>query len=184
VQFHEMSIDKVLREYGADSEEFALKLDRYLRYVVNRHYGRSHDPEAFADAAGEAYAKILSRLREVPFDPSKGDIKNYLYTIVRNEVSNLNYRDRRRGKTERTLHEESEGGMTDPALVHRHDYHVRHESIEDLWRTLLGAYVAEAEGLLARLGEGAVEPADLRSYPQPRAVEALRVHLWRSFQPC
>ena len=196
-------LESILERFGANSEEFYLKVIAFIRSVVRRYYYRLRDGERMSDAVSSAYAKVLRVLTDTPYDPAQGNLRTYIYTVTRNEISTLNYRENRQSRSEVAIDafldpEESPLNNSDAPRVRRLRHRLEHrQSVEmstrpvlmedpvgrqigeDSWRTVLGAYVHEAEGVLRRLARGEMADVDLDRYSDRYVVEAVRVHLWR-----
>ena len=70
------------------------QIDKLSDIVVNRHYAKMNaiDKEEMKSLA---VLKAIKLIKEGSFDCSKSSIKNYLYTGMRNEMSNFIYSKRK-----------------------------------------------------------------------------------------
>ena len=77
-----MSIFDVIENFLHDLNNLSLKL--YHRYQVGQIAGKSCSEEDFQ---GIVLESVLQRLQN--FDPKMGSIGTFIYTIIRNESSNI-----------------------------------------------------------------------------------------------
>jgi hypothetical protein len=95
--FKELSVEgkegfllSVMREYGVNSEQFYFVLQGFVFYVMIRH-GVYWDEDVFQ----EAFVSILEKVRY--WDRGKGNLLSFLYSLIRDKVSQKKYWDSVRG---------------------------------------------------------------------------------------
>lgn len=75
------------------------------------------------DFYSQALFKVLTTLPD--FDPSKGKIQNYIYTMIRNEASNANSRESHYVSTEMDYERQSEEATPSKVFSVQEDYEIR-----------------------------------------------------------
>lgn len=65
-----------------------------IRAVIVRHFSYLPASEK-EDAFSEGLLKVVLLLKDGKFDPARSSMKNYLYTGIRNEITNYLYRKRK-----------------------------------------------------------------------------------------
>lgn len=63
-----------------------------LEIVYNTHYSYVRDEYLIEDMRGSALVKMIEFVKSGTFDPTRGSLKNCLYTCCRNEMKNVIYR--------------------------------------------------------------------------------------------
>lgn len=75
---------KVIERYGVGSEQFYFVVQGFVVYVIMRH-GVGWDEDVFQ----EAFLAIMEKVRY--WDKSKGSLMSFLYSLVRDRVSQRKY---------------------------------------------------------------------------------------------
>jgi hypothetical protein len=76
----------VMREYGISSDQFYFVVQGFIFYVMMRH-GLYWDEDVFQDA-------VLSVMEKVKYwDKSRGNLLSFLYSLIRDKVSQKKYWD-------------------------------------------------------------------------------------------
>lgn len=169
----QMPVEQVLDRFGPNSEEFYLKIRRLIAFVLQRHF-KSYSEDHFQETMSRCYCKVLETLTNRPYVPGRGNLRTYIYTIVRNECSTVGYHDRR------SLHREV--SMEEAEETHQFgfepDVYDLPDQPERQWRTVLGAYCYEASEAIHRIMNNEVSGDEIASSMCPRSRAAFRVLLW------
>jgi DNA-directed RNA polymerase specialized sigma24 family protein len=76
----------VIREYGVNSKQFYFVVQGFVIYVMMRH-GLYWDEDVFQ----EAFLSVLEKVKY--WDKQKGNLLSFLYSLIRDKVSQKKYRD-------------------------------------------------------------------------------------------
>jgi DNA-directed RNA polymerase specialized sigma24 family protein len=76
----------VMKEYGVNSEQFYFAVQGFIFYVMFKH-GLYWDEDVFQ----EAFLSVLEKVKY--WDKQKGNLLSFLYSLIRDKVSQKKYRD-------------------------------------------------------------------------------------------
>jgi hypothetical protein len=134
----------VLREYGVNSEQFYFVVQGFVFYVMLR-YGVYWDEDVFQ----EAFLSIIEKIKY--WDGRKGNLLSFLYSLIRDRVSQRKYwesvrsvrgRDKEEGRVYEDVDEECEegyGGGEDVfwnVLLKEVSYGVIHGLRGEVWESI------------------------------------------------
>jgi len=102
VKEKEEFVKRVLSEYGVNSEQFYFVVQGFVVYVMMRH-GVYWDEDVFQ----EAFLSVMEKVKY--WDEGKGNLLSFLYSLIRDRVSQKKYWDsvaRVRGVEESRVYED------------------------------------------------------------------------------
>lgn len=103
-----MNLEQICNEMGANSNEFFVKIEGFIKFIVQRYYFYRTDIE---DLISDCYARVIGTLKERPFDKKVGcTFDSYIFSIIRNEITRYVYRQDRNNRL----------GCGEEALVNEH----------------------------------------------------------------
>lgn len=166
------SLEGILGRHGPDSEIFYRAIERYIYFIAHRHMVPAFKQVHIQDVVTDCYAAVIRVLRAQPYDPKRGYLKTYIYTIVRNEISTQNKKLIKDSVVNFVETYDGLEPLTDPKPVHD----ATEGLLMKVWRTGLGAYHSELVPMIQMLAEGRVSVVG--NSVNPRVREALRVYMW------